>query len=59
MKQEMKFFIVGNRYGQRVWELLCSTPFSTLEEAQARVAKIPTTWNATIVNTINQGNTNG
>lgn len=51
----MMFFIVGNRYGQGAWELLCSTPFSTLEEAQARVAKIPTTWNATIVNTINQG----
>lgn len=53
----MMFFIVGNRYGQRTWELLCSTPFPTLEEAQARAAKIPTTWNATIVNTTNQGET--
>lgn len=51
----MKFFIVGNRYGQRVWELLHTTPFSTLEEAQTVMAKIPTAWNATIVSTINQG----
>ena len=54
MKQ-MKFFIVGNRYGQRTWELLCTTPFTTFEEAQTAAAKMPTTWNATIVNTTNQG----
>ena len=35
--------------------MLSSTPFSTLEEAQAVAAKIPAAWNATIVNTINQG----
>lgn len=51
----MKFFIVGNRYGGKLWELLYSTPFPTFEEAQAMAAKIPTTWNATIVNTTNQG----
>ena len=49
----MMFFIVGNRYGQRVWEMLSSTPFSTLEEAQAVAAKMPSKWNITIVNTIN------
>lgn len=51
----MKFFIVGNRYGGKLWELLYSTPFPTFEEAQAMAAKIPTSWNATIVNTTNQG----
>lgn len=49
------FFIVGNRYGGKRWEMLSSTPFSTLEEAQAVAARIPAAWNATIVNTTNQG----
>ena len=51
----MMFFIVGNRYGQRLWEMLSHKAFLTLEEAQAVAAKIPTTWNATIVSTTNQG----
>lgn len=51
----MKFFIVGNRYGGRMWEMLSQKAFPTLEEAQAIAAKIPATWNATIVSTINQG----
>lgn len=51
----MQFFIVGNRYGGKVWEMLSTTPFPTLEAAQAMAAKIPTSWNATIVSTINQG----
>lgn len=47
----MKFFIVGNRHGQKVFELYSAKPYSTLEEAQAVAAKIPTTWNAIILNT--------
>ena len=46
----MLFFIVGNRYGGKTWEMFCG-PFSTLEEAQAEAAKIPRPWNATIVST--------
>ncbi len=51
----MRFFIVGNRYGGRMWEMLSHKAFPTLEEAQAAAAKIPTAWNATIVSTTNQG----
>ena len=46
----MLFFIVGNRYGGKMWEMFCG-PFSTLEEAQAEAAKIPRPWNATVVST--------
>jgi len=47
----MMFFIVGNRYGGKMWEVFVTAPFATREAAELVASKIPTAWNATIVKT--------
>lgn len=46
------FFVLGYRKeAPGFWQLMRHKPFSTHEEAQALVTKIPKCWNVVIVNT--------